>query len=479
MLTRRLAEFVVDTRSGDIPPEVLDGARDAITDTVGCALAGSIEPAGELAAVWVEQTGARAQATVWGRRLRSSPAEATFANGVASHALDFDDSLPSLHGHPSTTIVPAALAVAEVAGASGASVLAAYALGLEVAGKIGRAIGPGHYVQGWHATATVGVFSATAVAARLWKLDAAALQAAWGLAASQTSGLVRNFGTMTKPFHAGHAARTGVLSAWMAQHGFTANTSIFDEGGVLATYGRGDGQPLAELVEALGKPWEMLEPGIYVKRWPCCYCNHRPVGGILQLIDEHDIRAEEVQAVEIGFVRGSDDALGGPNPQTGLEGKFSMEYVAAATLLDRKLTLETFTDRMVQRPEARALTAKVRRYRVEDEKLYSSKFGYTDVAIMTERGRFSIRAERVSGSPQWPMSTEERKEKFLDTAGRALGPRGAEALHEVLKRLPSLPDLSPLIAAIVPPADARLSPTDSRVRNDGAYPGSARQPGAA
>ena len=452
MLTQRLAEFVIDTRVDDIPGNVLDGARDAIADTLGCALAGTLEETAEIAAAWVRETDARGQSSVWGRELRSSPAEAAFANGVAGHALDFDDSLPTLHGHPSTTLVPAALAVAEASGASGRSVLAAYVLGLEVAGKLGQALGGGHYTHGWHATATVGAFAATAVAARLWKLDATQLQTAWGLAASQSSGLVRNFGTMTKPFHAGHAARTGVVSAWMAHHGFTADTAIFDDKGFLSTYGRGDGAPLATLIEALGKPWEMLEPGIYVKRWPCCYCNHRPIGGILKLVDEHGIRAEEVDAVEIGFVRGSDDALGGPNPQTGLEGKFSMEYVATAVLLDGKLTLETFTDPMVQRPEARALTAKVRRYRVDDEKVYSSKFGYTDVAITTKRGRFSVRAELVSGSPQWPMTAAERKEKFVDCASRVLGAHGAEGLHEFLWRLQALPDVAGLIEATVPRA---------------------------
>jgi 2-methylcitrate dehydratase PrpD len=200
-----------------------------------------------------------------------------------------------------------------------------------------------------------------------------------------------------------------------------------------------------------------------VKRWPCCYCNHRPVGGILQLIDKHDIRADEVDAVEIGFVRGSDNALGGPNPQTGLEGKFSIEYVAAATLLDRKLTLETFTDPMVQRPEARALTAKVRRYRVDDPKFYSSKFGYTDVAIATRRGRFSVRAERVSGSPQWPMTVAEREEKFVDCASRVLGARGASALHDLLSRLETVSDVAGLIDATVPKVSAQSQRSSARV----------------
>jgi 2-methylcitrate dehydratase PrpD len=123
----------------------------------------------------------------------ASAADAAFANGVASHALDFDDSQPSLRGHPSATMIPAALAVGELTGASGADVLAAYALGLEIAGKLGRALGHGHFMRGWHSTATIGVMSSTAVAARLYELDAKALQTAWGLAASQVAGLVRNF----------------------------------------------------------------------------------------------------------------------------------------------------------------------------------------------------------------------------------------------------------------------------------------------
>ena len=464
MLTRRLAEFVIDTDTKEIPAEVLTGSRHALADTIGCGLAGTLEPVGELVARWAQEAGARPQATVWGRTLRTSPAEAAFANGVASHALDFDDSLPSLHGHPSTTMAPAALAVAEVAGSSGESVLAAFALGLEVAGKLGRAIGAGHYLRGWHATATIGAFSATAVAARLWGLNSDALQTAWGLAASLSSGLVQNFGTMTKPFHAGHAARSGVLAAWMAREGFTANTAILDgKNSYLSTYGSGDGESLGALLEQLGRPWEMLEPGIYVKRWPCCYCNHRPVGGMFKLLDEHRIRTDEVDAVEIGFLPGSDTALVSENPQTGLEGKFSIEYVAAATLLDRKLTLETFTDPMVQRPQIRELMAKVRRYRIEDSKIYSGLIGYTDVAIATRRGRFTVRVEHTPGSPAWPMSEAERAEKFMDSAGRVLGERGAQQLHDLLSQCRTLPDISSLVKATAPQAASAARSTHREV----------------
>jgi 2-methylcitrate dehydratase PrpD len=455
MLTRRLAEFVVSTRTQDIPAQVLAGARYALTDTLGCALAGTLEPAAELAAQWAKETSASGPATVWGRNQSTSPAEAAFANGIAGHALDFDDSLPSLRGHPSTTMGPAALAVGEASESSGVELLAAFALGLEVAGKLGRAIGAAHYVRGWHTTATIGTFSATTAAARLWGLNADQLQSAWGLAASQVAGLVRNFGTMTKPFHAGHAARSGVLAAWMAHHGFTADVNIFDgDNNFFATYGGNDGTPLAATIEQLGKSWEMLEPGIYVKRWPSCYCNARPVGGILKLIAEHGIRADEVEAVEVGFLPGSDTALVSDNPQTGLEGKFSIEYNAAATLLDGKLTLETFTDPMVQRPAVRKLMTKVKRYRIEASGTYSGVVGYTDVAIATKRGRFDLRVEHAPGSPEWPMTDADRDEKFLDCAGRVLGAPGAQRLLEQLQRFETIPNIKSLIKATVPQAGA-------------------------
>lgn len=453
MITETLARFVVDTKAADIPEAVLAGARNALIDTVGVALAGTLEPVADIVARWMQDLGARPQATCWGLNLASSAAEAAFANAVCGHALDFDDSHPSLRGHPSTTMVPAALAVGEVAGARGEEVLAAYALGLEIAGKLARALGHGHFLRGWHTTATIGALSTTAVAARLSGLDATGLQRAWGLAASQMSGLVRNFGTMTKPFHAGHAARCGVISAWMARHGFTADRAIFEgRGGALDAYRGDDGEDPAELVGRLGRPWELIEPGVYVKRWPCCYSNHRAIGGLFTLIERLDLQAEEVTEVAVGFLPGTDTALVSHDPQTGLEGKFSIEYVAAATLLDRKLTLETFTDAMVQRPPVRELMRKVRRYPIADEKVYSGISGYTDVAVLTPRGRFEVRVDRVPGSPAWPMTEQDRVEKFMDCAGRVLGAPGAGKLLELARRCGTLPDIGELVRATVPGA---------------------------
>jgi len=464
MITDTLARFAIETKASDVPPAVLAAARNALTDTVGVALAGTLEPLGEIATRWVQDVGARRQATFWGHDLGTSVVEAAFANGICSHALDFDDSQPNMRGHPSATLVPAALAVGEANGAVGAEVLAAYAIGLEVAGKLALCLGNGHYLRGWHTTATAGIFGATAVAARLWSLDAEALRKAWGLAASQMGGLVRNFGTMTKPFHAGHAARCAVFSAWMVGQGFTANDSIFDgKNSIFDTYGGDDGASAADLVKRLGQPWEATEPGIYVKRWPCCYSSHRPIGGLLEMIDKHKLQADEISEVAVGFLPGADTALVSLDPRTGLQGKFSVEYTLAALLLDRRLNLETFTDAMVQRPQARALLAKVRRYRIEDDKVYSgiSATGHTELAVVTPRGRFELRVDRVPGSPAWPLTDADRREKFLDCSARVLGTPSAERLFDLCGRCGELSDISELVKATIPAAGTTRPRTTS------------------
>jgi 2-methylcitrate dehydratase PrpD len=449
MLTQRLARFVTDTPAEQIPAQVLARARDALIDTLGVGLAGSLEPVAKIALQWAEALGARRQATIWGTALETVPSEAAFANGIAAHALDFDDSMPTLRGHPSAPLVAVSLAVGEAAAAPGAAVLAAYALGVEIAGKLGTAMGTRHYMRGWHVTSTVGTFSSAAVAARLWGLEAATLQTAWGIAASQMSGLVRNFGTMTKPFHAGRAARCGVLSAWLAQHGHTADDAIFEgTNNVLETYSA-DGASLGDCVERLGAPWEVIEPGNWVKRWPCCYAGHRAIGGLLELLERHEIRTDEIESVAVGFPSGSDTALISTNPQTGLEGKFSVEYAIAAMALDRKLTLESFTDAMVQRAPVRTLMAKVRRYRIDDGKVYGLD-APTDIALATPRGTFEMRVERTPGSPRWPVPEAACQEKFVDCAARALGEKGAEELLALARRCDQLSDIRELLKATVP-----------------------------
>jgi len=449
MITERLADLVANYPTDAIPDNVKAAANDGVIDTLGVALAGTREPVAGLLAAWAGDTGARPEAAVWGTPLSTGASDAAFANGVSAHALDFDDSLPSGRGHMSACIVPTVLTFGEALAAPGREVLAAYAVGIEIAGALGRALGPGHLKRGWHPTATVGTLAATAAAARLAGLDTAGVARAWGVAASQMSGLRRNFGTMTKPFHVGNAARTAIVSVSLTERGLTADGAIFDgDGGVIETYGGGDGEPVDRILATLTDPWDIVDPGNCVKRWPCCYSGHRAIAALYAMIDEHGIVADDVEEIAVSFLPGGDTALLSTDPQTGLEGKFSIEYMAAALLLDGPLTMATFTDPMVQRPEARRLMEKVRRIHIPDERFYSGMTGYNDIAVITKIGRrVEVREDRVPGSRSWPLSAKDRDEKFLDCAAAALGRDGALALLQRGQSIGELGDIGELTRA--------------------------------
>ena len=443
-LTRQLAEFALADIEAASRSRLHARARIGAIDTIGCALAGLNEPVVRIVSATVPDATAGPSASVWGMGRRVGAADAAFLNAVATHALDFDDNMPTMRGHPSTTMLPAALAAAESVGASGAQVLDAYAVAVEMGGKLGLAMGYGHYGQGWHPTATIGIYGATAAAARLLGLDASQLCHAWGVAASQASGLISNFGTMTKPFHAGHAARSALTAVLLARSGFTANAAIFDEpGSVFATYARG-GEPIAHLLTKLGAPWEIEDPGLFIKLWPCCYCSHRPISGLLQLMQQHDLRAEEIDRVRIGFPPGTDAGLIKTTPATGLAAKFSVEYTAAALLLDGNVTLTSFTDDMLARPAAQALMSRVHSYPIDDGQRWSSTVGYNEIAIETPRGCFTTKVDETPGSPQTPMPDEQLDAKFLDCASASLEKARARQALGMLRRLGDLPDIRAL-----------------------------------
>ena len=446
MLTQKIAEFVVDTK--EVPAEVLLGATNALIDTLGVALVGATEPISAIARQWASALQAKPVATVWAADFGSSAGEAAFVNGLASHVLDYDDTSPSLRGHPSATLIPTVIAVGESLHSSGTEALTAYALGLDVAGKLAKALGNGHYTRGWHNSATVGVFSCTAAAGRLLGLNVEQLRTAFGLAASQSSGLVRNFGTMSKAFHVGHAARCAIHAAWLAQHGFTADTSILDgKDSFVATYGGDDGEPLAAMVAKLGSPWEILKPGIAFKRWPCCYQIHRGIVGLMDLIAQNDISTAEIEAIDIGFPPGSDAALIYDDPKDGLEGKFSTQYNVAAFVLDRKLDLTSYTEPMIKRPQVQALMRKVKYHLVPDTKSYAGTVGYTDVEIITVRGTFKRRVQQEETRAAWVVTDDEHDEKFMNCTTPIVGAQRGRALLALARKCTSLADVGELARA--------------------------------
>lgn len=450
-ITATLSEFAVETRFADLPAEVVLMAKRAVLDTLGVMLAGVPTDVGRIVRDYVRSLGARPEVTIIGTQERTAPPLAALANGTVAHALDYDDVNADMRGHPSAPLLPAVLAVGEQGNASGADLITAFAVGFEIQCRIGAGLGISHYERGWHATATLGTLGATVAAGKLLGLTAGELGTALGIATSYASGNRQNFGTMTKPLHAGHAAESGVTAALLAQRGLTADPAILDAplgfGGVFAP--DKDWSPEA-VVTGLGGPWELLEPGIGVKKYPCCYATHRPLDATVALVQEYDLTAEQIEAIEVRCPRGMVMPLIYSRPQTGLEGKFSMEYCLAAAVLDRKLRLATFSDAAVQRPEAQALFSRV--HVIEEDAVMEGPIaGYADVTIRLRDGRaVSCRVERPRGEPPDLLRWDELLEKFIDCATQVLPEPQARRAAAVIGALEDVERTTDLVAVLTP-----------------------------
>jgi 2-methylcitrate dehydratase PrpD len=431
LLSGRLADFVSKTNYEDIPEKVLAGAK---------------EPVSDITVNYIEAMGGNPDASVIGRNLKTSVYNAAMANGVLGHALDYDDMSASLIGHPSTVVLPAVLAMGEYRKISGRQALEAFVLGIEVSCAIGRGANPDHYQNGWHPTTSIGVFGATAAAGKILGLPVERLIHAFGIAGSESSGLRENFGTMTKPLHAGRAAAKGVLAAMLASKGFTGTGNIFEgEAGFFkAMAGNYD---LEKIHKSLGNPYEVESPGLSIKPYPACGATFNGIDAMLALIKENKIAPENVKRIECGSVPIAKDVLIYPLPKTGLEGKFSMPFCLALALTEGKVALDHFTDQKVSDPAIVKLMEKTNLY-VDPE---LAKIGYrgtfnTIVKICLNDGREYVkRLDHSKGSPENPLSENELFEKFADCAGRLLSEEKVNRSVKILKDIQQSADLTELM----------------------------------
>src|SRR5436190_2962447 len=298
-------------------------------------------------------------ATVIGTAMKAPPRFAAFANGMSIHADDYDDTGSALH--VAAPILPPAFALCEEKQRSGRDLLLAFHVGVEAASKIGEAIFNRHDREGFHTPGTIGSFGSAAACAKLRGLTVEQTAHALGLAASQASGIRRNFGSMTKAFHAGHAAESGSVAADLAALGFTA------AGDVLETplgffQAAGGGFDPSRIVGRLGKPWMFRSPGDLIKRFPCGTIQQSVMDEMLNLIQRNNIRAADVEKVDVGGNQSNFNTLFRHRPTTGLEAKFSMEFSVAILLLERKAGLDQFTDAVVQRPDVQDMIRRVNFY---------------------------------------------------------------------------------------------------------------------
>lgn len=453
-ITAALARFAVETSAESLPAELITAARRAVLDTLGVAVAGAREPASRIVGDYIADQHSSEECVVWGTSRRVRASGAALINGVAAHVLDFDDTHDAMFGHPSVPVLPAVVAMAERVGASGADLLAAFAIGVEVECALGTLVGSAAYDRGWHATNIYGVIGATAGAGRLAGLTCDQMAQAIGLAASHSSGIRQNFGTMTKSFHVGRAAESAIMSIELVQRGFTASSvGIEGSAGFLDVFGRNDDVDASAVLNALGNPWYLVEPGINVKLYPSCAFTHGAIDLALDL--SADVASEDVDSVVVEVPYTTPQILIHHRPEDALSAKFSLEYCVAAAVVDGAVTLEHFVDDVVMRDDLQQMLRQVS-YVVPEEwsdSTGAAQFGLSRMTVNLRDGT-SRRGETESsrGSASKPPSQEELEAKFLSCAGSVLGEDRAAALLGVISRLEQLDSVVELTELLALPS---------------------------
>lgn len=459
-LTAEIARFIIRTKGPRIPRDVMHLGKRSLLDGLGLALAGNAAESGHLVRRYLKTLGVPLDrgATVIGSALKVPPRFAAFANGIAIHADDYDDTqlavakdrVYGLLTHPTAPALPAVLALAERDNRSGLELLTAYQIAVEVETKLAEAINPRHYADGFHSTATLGAIGAAAGAARLLDLDVSKTAQVLSLGASQAAGLRENFGTMTKPFHPGRAAESGIIAAELVKLGWTAA-----DNGLEANRGffkaAGGGYDVQAIRGKLGKPWTFAMPGVSIKPHPSGSLTHPGMGLMLDLICRHDIRPAQVTRVKVGTNRHMPNTLIHRRPKNELQAKFSMEFCMAILLLERKAGLAQFTDAVVRRADVQRMIGKIE-FGVHPE---AEAAGYEKMTTLidielTDGRRITGRADFGKGSPANPMSDGEVADKFRECADwGGLSPANSERVIDCvfsLEKLKQVRELTRLLA---------------------------------
>ncbi len=442
-VTAKIAQFVVSTKYELLPPQAIATAKVAVRDCLGVALAGSKEDDAKICAEVARQEQAKEATTVIGQGFKSSALNAALANGTAAHAMDFDHSF-TMMGQPTAPIIPATFALAEALGVGGRQTIEAYAVGYEVTAKLVHSLRESEH-DGWHAPSTLGSFGAAAACAKLLGLSVSKVEMALGMSASMASGVVANFGTMTKPLHVGLGARNGVLAAKLARSGFTANSKAIESGfGFYKVLHQG--APIDEKpIDELGHSYALLSDGIRIKPYPCGGLTHQVIDSILEFRAKRGLTPEMVEGVDVDVAKHTFERIVFKVPQTGIQGKFCMPYLVARALIDGKVSLHAFTDSAVRDANILKFAERVRMNLGDDLKKTDPAGRPCRVTVRLKNGQTLVReAQHAKGGPELPMTEDELRCKFTECAQETLSAEAAERALALIEGLEKLDDVRPL-----------------------------------
>jgi len=438
--------------------EVVAAALNAFVDTIGVAIPGAAEPVTRKVLATVSDWGAGPCTAIGFERKLAAP-WAALVNGTAAHALDFDDNFDPPKAHASAVLVPAILALAEQEGASGRACIDAYVTGLQIMGRVGQGVNPAHRNRGWHATSTTGAIGAAAACARLLGLAQREAALALSIATSMAGGFMSQFGTETKPLHAGLAAKAGVMAASLARAGLDAGLETLDGPKGMNRLMVGPdledlranlshvehGQTLRFETECIGEPLLLLSSGLKVKRFPNCGSAHRAMDGLLALREQHGFAAEDIAAVTVSAPASHLANLMYEDPRTPAQAKFSLEYALAMIALHGRCALGDFSEAAVAAPDAHAFFAKVHRNPVDKAE---GEFPTRVEVALKDGSTHRIDVEMPVGSLAAPLSARQYATKFDECAADFVTSGTLADLKGNLSKLPDLESIAPVMGRL-------------------------------
>jgi len=445
-IATELASRIVSMRFDDLPSTAVEWAKISMIDTIGCAFAGVDEEAPRIAETILTGGKSGGPSLIWGSSRRAGVLDAAEINGTAVHALDYDDCSYSLAGHPSVAILPGLLALAESVNANGRDVLISFVTGFETLAHVAHAVHMHHYEKGWHPTSTLGVFGAAAAGSRLLGLDVEQTARALAIAVSMAAGVKANFGSMTKPLHAGQCTRHGTYAAMLAREGFTANPEAFEhKQGFFEVFNGPGNYDAGKMLVNWANPLDILLPGAGLKQYPCCAGTHSAIDAMISLREKHGLTADNVRNVRSTTHARVLVHTNRPHPGSVLDAKFSVQYCLARALMHGEVTFDHFEGDSFRDPDVGRLLGRIETAAHTYEPKGMDESFECELIVTTVDGKtVRTRVDQPLRGPNNLVPPDRLESKFRDCAIRALAPSAVGRLYELLRGLESLANVRQL-----------------------------------